>query len=76
MKKLYQVLIITGILIIALLFMRFVLGGDEDSWIKNEDGIWIKHGNPSNTPDYVLEQQEEIECSLDSYGKKCMELSD
>lgn len=75
-KKLYLLLIIAGILLAALLFVRFVFGGDEDSWIKNEEGIWVKHGNPAETPDYVLEQQEEIECSLDPYGEKCLELSD
>ena len=32
-------------------------GGGEDSWIQDENGIWIKHGVPRDTPPEVLEQQ-------------------
>lgn len=43
MKK----IIIAGLIIIfVLLFIRFVIGGPEDSWIC-KDGTWIKHGRPS-----------------------------
>ncbi len=51
-----MIIVILAILLIELIFVRFVIGGDEDTWIKNENGIWIKHGNPSETPDYVLSQ--------------------
>jgi len=27
-------------------FVRFVIGGDEDTWIC-QNGQWVKHGNPS-----------------------------
>jgi len=30
-------------------FLRFVVGGDEDTWIC-ENGNWVTHGNPSSTP--------------------------
>lgn len=46
MKKVY---FIFGFFIIAffcLLFIRFMFGGPEDSWIC-KDNQWIKHGNPS-----------------------------
>jgi len=33
------------ILLIAWLFIRFVLGGPEDDWICDE-GQWVQHGNP------------------------------
>jgi len=29
-----------------LIFFRFLLGGDEDTW-ECKDGVWIEHGNPS-----------------------------
>lgn len=38
------------LLIIGLLSVRFLLGGNEDSWIKDENGIWVKYGNPATTP--------------------------
>lgn len=43
MKK---VVIILLIVIGVLFFIRFVIGGPEDSWIC-KDGNWIKHGRPS-----------------------------
>jgi hypothetical protein len=30
----------------SVFFLRFVIGGDEDTWIC-QNGVWIKHGNPS-----------------------------
>jgi len=67
MKKVYWILIVILILIAGWFFVRFVIGGSEDSWIKDERGVWIKHGNPSATPDYVLEQQEIINCALGKF---------
>lgn len=66
MKKSYWILIIVIILII-LFFIIFRVGG-EDSWIKDSRGIWIKHGNPSETPNYVLEQQGIINCALEKFN--------
>lgn len=65
MKKLNLILIIVGVVII-IFFMIFRLGG-EDSWIKDSQGVWVKHGFPSETPDYVFEQQEAFECVLQLY---------
>jgi len=67
MKKVYWILIVILILIAGWFFVRFVIGGSEDSWIKDERGVWIKHGNPSATPDYVLEQQEIINCAFGKF---------
>jgi hypothetical protein len=45
LKKVIFVLIIGVILV---LFLRFVIGGDEDTWICDKSkGEWVKHGNPS-----------------------------
>jgi uncharacterized membrane protein YqiK len=60
MKKSNLIILVVILLIIGLFFVRFVIGGDEDTWIKDENGIYVKHGNPSTTPDYVLEQQRAI----------------
>ncbi len=64
MKKLYWILITVLILVIGVAVFR---PGGEDSWIKDDKGVWVKHGVPAETPDYVLEQQEIIECALQLY---------
>ena len=49
MKKfLIPLLIVVSIGLGGLLFARFLLGGNEDTWICT-DGKWIKHGNPSSS---------------------------
>lgn len=35
-----------GIIIFVVFFLRFVIGGNEDTWIC-ENNTWVKHGNPS-----------------------------
>jgi len=67
MKKIYLIIGIILLLIVGWLVIRFIIGGPEDDWIKDSKGVWIKHGNPSETPAYVLEQQELIDCSLEKF---------
>ena len=69
-KKAYLGIGIFLFLIIGWLFVRFVIGGDEDSWIKDEKGIWVKHGNPDYVPDYFVEQQQIISCALNLYDNE------
>ena len=71
MKKAWLILIIVIVLII-LGVMIFRPGG-EDSWIKDERGVWIKHGYPANTPDHVIEQQAVISGALELYGQEKLE---
>lgn len=70
MKKIYLILIIFGVLIIGQFAIRFIIGGSEDSWIKDFRGIYIKHGNPSEIPIYVTEQQNIINCAFGLYDEK------
>ncbi|MCX6749344.1 MAG: hypothetical protein NTW17_01195 [Candidatus Pacearchaeota archaeon] len=51
-----------------LFFVRFFVGGDEDSWIKDSRGVWIKHGAPAETPAYVLEQQQAVDCAVEKFS--------
>lgn len=37
-----------------------ILRGQEDNWIKDDRGVWVKHGNPSETPSEVRVQQDLI----------------
>jgi hypothetical protein len=32
--------------LLTIFILRFIIGGDEDSWICDK-GVWVKHGNPS-----------------------------
>lgn len=48
----FKILMYTLIALVVLagvfVFIRFVLGGDEDTWICDQaQGQWVKHGNPS-----------------------------
>lgn len=44
--KIKKPIIIIGIIIIAVIVVLMFLRGDEDTWIKDESGQWVKHGNP------------------------------
>ncbi|HUV46531.1 MAG TPA: hypothetical protein VMW29_00200 [Candidatus Bathyarchaeia archaeon] len=49
-KRVWLVVIFV-FLIGSLFFIRFFLGGDEDTWLC-ENGQWVKHGQPhSQTPE-------------------------
>jgi len=45
-KKILIILFILFLIGFSFLVLRFVIGGDEDTWIC-ENGQWVKHGNPS-----------------------------
>jgi hypothetical protein len=66
MKKSYLLVMLVLIILLAIAFL--ILRGNEDTWIKDSRGVWIKHGNPSETPNYVLEQQEAIDCALEKFN--------
>ncbi len=44
MKK---VLAVVVFMLLLLFFLRFVVGGPEDSWICDQNGQWVKHGHPA-----------------------------
>jgi len=46
MKNIFKILIVIILVSLTILFIRFFLGGSEDTWICTE-GKWIKHGMPS-----------------------------
>lgn len=54
-KQIYVLIIVMVIMVAALFYLRFILGGNEDTWIC-KDGVWIEHGNPSDPmPTYPCE---------------------
>jgi hypothetical protein len=66
MRKTFIFIIVAVFLILTVIFL--VLRGNEDDWIKDSKGVWIKHGNPSETPTAVLQQQEAVNCSLEKFN--------
>jgi hypothetical protein len=67
MKKITIWIIIILLVIAIICILRFSLNGSEDNWIKDARGLYIKHGNPSSTPDYVAAQYDAIGCAFDLY---------
>lgn len=49
MKKIIFILIVIMSIFIGILLTRFIIGGDEDTWIC-KNGNWVKHGNPKTLP--------------------------
>lgn len=45
--KNWQELLIALVGIIAALLILITLRGQEDTWIKDKNGNWVVHGNPS-----------------------------
>jgi hypothetical protein len=65
-KRIYWIIFAIAMLIFT---VCMILRINEDSWIKNSKGVWIKHGNPAETPAEVLEQQQIIACAQDIYSQ-------
>src|SRR3989344_6270555 len=70
MKNYILILIAVAVCLLGLGFIRFIIGGSEDSWIKDERGVYVKHGNPSSIPDYVKEQQDAVSCAFNLYNQE------
>lgn len=68
-KPKHWALVLAVILIAGGTFLLIRGISREDSWIKDSKGIYVKHGNPSSTPDYVLEQKEAVECAYEKYNE-------
>jgi hypothetical protein len=48
MKKFITILIIVFVLLGVWFAIRFVIGGDEDTWLC-QNGQWVQHGHPSSS---------------------------
>jgi hypothetical protein len=57
-KPLTFFLFFAAVIILTIFFLRFVLGGGEDSWICT-NGKWTKHGYP-NSPKPTAGCEEEL----------------
>lgn len=69
-NKLFLIAIIVVIMLVMALLRFNPLNGGEDNWIKDSRGVYVKHGNPFEIPEYVLEQQSIINQAFDLYKNK------
>ena len=58
--KIFRWISIIVLCLLAAGAILMLFRGNEDSWIRDDRGVWIKHGNPKDTPDEVTQQQEQI----------------
>ena len=68
MKKIILTMAVIIVVLVVIFVSKFLKGGSEDKWIKDSRGVWVKYGQPSITPDYVLTQQALIKKALDLYN--------
>ena len=66
-KALFIIVIIAVLFLGMVLLIRFVFGGNEDTWIC-KNGAWVKHGNPS-------QPMPVIPCEKETEGKAIDNLS-
>ncbi len=66
MKKTISIIGIIVLVVIVIIGIRLFSG--EDDWIKDERGVWIKHGAPAGIPENVKAQQEAIDCTFGLYN--------
>jgi len=69
-KKIIILLVLLAAFVILIILVRFSFNGGEDNWIKDNKGVYIRHGNPANVPDYVGAQQQIIKEATSLYNLK------
>jgi hypothetical protein len=53
--------LVAVVFIIIVVSVIILFRGNEDSWIKDERGIWVEHGKPKEKPSEVSIQEELIQ---------------
>lgn len=63
-----KLLIVLSMIVVLLALVFLYFRGDEDSWIRDSRGMWIKHGNPVFVPVEVSNQQNALSCASEIYA--------
>jgi hypothetical protein len=69
-KIVFGSIIVFLVVLTVILILRFFFFGSEDTWIRDEKGVYVKHGNPSSTPEEVENQQKVIKAAVQIYNSK------
>jgi len=64
-KKIFIIMMVIVAILALWLFIRFVIGGPEDTWIC-VDGQWVKHGVPSAPMPTEPCGEEPVACTMDA----------
>ena len=72
MWKITAIVIVFALLAFGIIFF---FRGSEDDWIKDERGVWIKHGVPDSKPAKVLVQEAAINAALQLFQEKKLEMN-
>ena len=65
-------LILIIVILVAATVVLLILRGDEDTWVKDKNGNWVKHGNPSSpAPVANFEECAKIYPVLETYPEQC-----
>lgn len=57
LRKVTKWVIVSALILAVLVAILLLLRGDEDTWIKDKYGSWIRHGNPSSVQPEVAGEQ-------------------
>jgi len=60
--------VVVTLIVIVIILAIFLLRGDEDSWIKDSNGSFVKHGNPSAVSDKITMQENALRCAHELYS--------
>lgn len=63
-------IIVFIIFVTLILSLRFLVFGNEDDWIKDSNGVYVKHGVPTIIPDEVKAQKDLINAAQQLYNSK------
>jgi hypothetical protein len=67
-KSIYLILIFILLLIGGIIIT--IIKSNEDTWIKDEKGVWVTHGNPYEKPENVIKQHEAIAKAQEMYNQE------
>ncbi|MEK7096340.1 MAG: hypothetical protein AAB881_00070 [Patescibacteria group bacterium] len=57
MKK----VLIAVVSIVIVVLVVFMVREEKNTWVQNDNGVWVKQGNPEKTPEEVTTQQNLID---------------
>lgn len=69
-KKILLSILVLLALIVVIVMVKLFFNGGEDNWIRQDNGIWIRHGNSSEMPIYVQNQFNAVSCAFVLYTKE------
>jgi len=67
-RRKYLIYVIVALIIVVLALVFVLIRGNEDSWIQDANGVWIKHGSPANVSEKIQMQENALRCAHELYN--------